>query len=136
MDLEHHVVLKLQMTSTEMIGPHCGRTITKVNQNRLIPVRDLSLFGCSVYLQVPRRQFYCPHCRHYSTETLPFVDWECPYTQRYETYIYQQVKQSTIEQVSQNEGLSRDQVEGIFNHQFKQQHAKKSPRVLVQENQY
>jgi len=41
------------------------------------------------------------------------------------------VVRSTIEQVSQNEGLSRDQVEGIFNRQFEQRQAKKSPRVSV-----
>lgn len=127
-ELEHHVVLKLELTSKEMICPHCGQTITKMNQNRPILVRDLAIFGRSVYLQVPRRQFYCPHCQHYSTEILPFVDWERPYTQRYETYIYQQVKPATIEQVSQNEGLSRDQVEGIFNHQFAQRQAKKKPK--------
>ncbi|MEN9223913.1 MAG: transposase [Thermostichus sp. HHBFW_bins_43] len=40
------------------------------------------------------------------------------YTKRYETSIYRQVKQSMIEQVSQNEGLSRDQVEGIFKRQL------------------
>ncbi|NJK62767.1 MAG: transposase family protein [Synechococcaceae cyanobacterium SM2_3_1] len=111
MELEHHVVLKLELTSKEMVCSHCGQTITKINQNRPILVRDLAIFGRSVYLQVPRCQFYCPHCQHYSTEALPFVDWERPYTQRYKTYIYQQVKQATIEQVSQNEGLSRDQVD-------------------------
>lgn len=127
-ELEHHVVLKLELTSEEMICPHCGQTISKIHQNRPILVRDLSLFGRSVYLQVPRRQFYCSHCQHYSTEVLSFVDWERSYTQRYETYIYQQVKQSTMEQVSQNEGLSRDQVEGIFNRQFEQRQAKKKPK--------
>ncbi|MCJ2543135.1 transposase family protein [Synechococcus bigranulatus str. 'Rupite'] len=53
------------------------------------------------------------------------MDWERSYTQRYEAYIYQQVKQTTIDQVSQNEELSRDQVEGIFNRQFEQRQAKK-----------
>ncbi|MEN9222308.1 MAG: ISL3 family transposase [Thermostichus sp. BF3_bins_97] len=124
-ELEDHVVLKLALTSKEMICPHCGQTMAKVHQNRPILVRDLSLFGRSVYLQVPRRQFYCSHCQHYSTEVLSFVDWERSYTKRYETYIYRQVKQSTIEQVSQNEGLSRDQVEGIFKRQFEQQQAQK-----------
>ncbi|NJK64198.1 MAG: hypothetical protein HC921_17260 [Synechococcaceae cyanobacterium SM2_3_1] len=111
----------------------------KKKPNRPIQVRDLAIFGRSVYLQVPHRQFYCPHCQHYSTEALPFVDWERSYIQRYETYIYQQVKQATIEQVSQNEGLSRDQVEGIFNHQFQLRHAKKkaqgfrSKRISIDE---
>lgn len=127
-ELEHHVVLKLELDTDEMICPHCGQVTVKVHQNRSILVRDLALFGRSVYLQVPRRQFYCSHCQHYSTEVLSFVDWGRSYTQRYEAYIYQQVKQTTIEQVSQNEELSRDQVEGIFNRQFEQRQAKKKPK--------
>ncbi|NJL98759.1 MAG: transposase family protein [Synechococcaceae cyanobacterium SM2_3_2] len=128
MELEHHVVLKLDLTSDEIDCPHCGQIIAKIHQNRPILVRDLSLFGRLVYLQVPRRQFYCFHCQHYSTEILSFMAWERSYTQRYETYIDQQVKQATIEQVSQNEGLSRDQVEGMFNRQFEQQQAPKKPK--------
>ena len=36
------------------------------------------------------------------------------YTIRYENYIYERVKELTIEQVSENEKLSPDQVENIF----------------------
>jgi len=46
------------------------------------------------------------------------VDWERCYTQRYEAYIYQRVQASNIEQVRQEEGLSWDQVNGIFDYTF------------------
>jgi transposase len=39
------------------------------------------------------------------------------YTKRYEEYIYEKVKEVTVEQVSQNEQLSRDQVQNIFSKQ-------------------
>ena len=36
------------------------------------------------------------------------------YTIRYEEYIYERVKELTVEQVSQNEELTVEQVENIF----------------------
>ncbi len=80
-------------------------------------IRDLPVFGRVVYLKVPRRQFYCSNCQRYFTERLEFADWERRYTQRYEEYIYQRIKSSNIEQVSREEGLSFEKVQGIFNHQ-------------------
>jgi transposase len=49
---------------------------------------------------------------------LSFVDWERRYTQRYENAIYQRIQTTSIEQVSREEELSWDQVQGIFNHKF------------------
>nr|WP_275265884.1 helix-turn-helix domain-containing protein [Gloeothece citriformis] len=63
-------------------------------------LRDLSLFGQGVYLQVPRRQFICPHCGKYPTEPLNFIDKRRNYTKRYEEYIYEKVKELTVEKVS------------------------------------
>jgi transposase len=78
----------------------------------------LSVFGKVVYLNTPRRQFYCQHCQKHFTEKLPFVDWKRRYTQRYEEYVYQRVQSASVEQVSRDEYLSWDQVQGIFDHQF------------------
>jgi transposase len=71
-----------------------------------------------VYLNTPRRQFYCQHCQKHFTEKLPFVDLERRYTQRYEEYLYQRAQSTSFEQISRDECLSWDQVQGIFNHQF------------------
>jgi transposase len=40
------------------------------------------------------------------------------YTQRYEEYVYQRAQSTSFEQISRDECLSWDQVQGIFNHQF------------------
>ena len=90
----------------------------KLKQNRPTQIRDLSVFGKIVYLNVPRRQFYCQNCQKHFTEKLPFADWERRYTQRYEEYVYERVQSASIEQVSRDEDLSWDQVQGISNHQF------------------
>ena len=76
-------------------------TVTALNPEEPILIRDLSIFGKNVYLETPRRQFYCQHCQRYFTERLTFADWERRYTQRYEEYIYERVQSTSIEQVRQ-----------------------------------
>ncbi len=59
-----------------------------------------------MYLQVPRRQFYCPHCKQSPTERLAFLEMRRKSTIRCEEYIYERVKELTVEKVSRNEKLS------------------------------
>jgi transposase len=115
---ENKIILKLRFLHDEVACPHCNTQSGQLKQNRPILIRDLSVFGKVVYLDTPRRQFYCQHCQKYFTEKLPFVDWERRYTQRYEEYVYQRVQSASVEQVSRDEYLSWDQVQGIFDHQF------------------
>lgn len=111
------VYLRLRFLTEQSDCPHCHNPSDKLHQNRPVLIRDLAVFGKVVYLHVPRRQFYCRECQRYFTG-LAFVDWERRSTQRYEEYIYQRVKSTSVEQVSREEKLSWDQVQGIFNHQF------------------
>ena len=86
----------------------------KLHQARPILVRDLSVFGRPVYLKIPRRQFYCPTCQRYPTERIDFLDVKRRHTQRYEQNIYERVKQSSMAQIVREEGLSYDEIKGIF----------------------
>ncbi|WP_202895952.1 transposase family protein [Iningainema tapete] len=115
---DDEVYLILKFLKEESSCPHCGSTTEKIHQNRPILIRDLPVFGRIVYLKIPRRQFYCSCCQRYFTEKLEFVDWERRYTIRYEEQIYQRIQSSSIEQVSREEKLSFEQVQGIFNHQY------------------
>jgi transposase len=110
------VYLRLRFLTEKSDYPHCHAQSDELHQNRPVLIRDLAVFGKVVYLQVPRRQFYCRECQRYFTERLAFIDWERRYTQRYEDYVYQRVKTTSIEQVSRSEELSCDQVQGIFKH--------------------
>lgn len=114
------VYLKLQFLTEKSDCPRCHNPSDELHQNRPVLIRDLAVFGKVVYLHIPRRQFYCPQCQCYFTERLAFVDWERRYTQRYEEYIYQRVQSTSVEQISREEKLSWDQVQGIFNHKFAQ----------------
>lgn len=121
---DNDVCLKLCFLNEETSCPHCNKLSSELHQNRPILVRDLSIFGQTTYLKLPRRQFYCCACQRYFTESLDFLDEGRQYTRRYEEYIYQQVQASSLEQVSRVEGLSFDRIEGIFKHQYAQ---KKTP---------
>jgi transposase len=50
--------------------PHCQNSSDKLHQNRPVLIRDLPIFGQSVHLHLPRRQFYCSVCQRYFTERL------------------------------------------------------------------
>jgi transposase len=103
-------------------GSHCLKCqhfSDDLHRNRPSIIRDLSIFGKQTYLRVYRRQYYCSTCQSYFTEQLSFIDWQRRYTQRFEAYIYESVQHSTIEQVSREEGLTWDQVHGIFTRQYK-----------------
>ena len=53
-------------------------------------------------------------CQRYPTERIDFLDVKRRQTQRYEQNIYERVKQSSMEQIVREEGLSYDEIKGIF----------------------
>jgi transposase len=112
--VEGKIFLGLSILSEGIVCHHCKNPTEKLHQNRPILVRDLSVFGRPVYLKIPRRQFYCPSCQRYPTEKIDFLDVKRRHTQRYEQNIYERVKQSSMEQIGREEGLSYDEIKGIF----------------------
>jgi transposase len=114
--IENHFAFQVRILADGINCPHCGQFTEELHQNRPMLVRDLSTFGKAVYLKVPRRQFYCSICQRYSTETLSWLDRKRRHTQRYEKYVYERIKVSTVEQVSREEGLGVEEIKGIFNH--------------------
>ena len=72
--IEGQIYFLLSALASGIVSPHCDNYTEELHQNRPILARDLSVFGRSVYLQVPRRQFYCASCQRYVTEKLEFLD--------------------------------------------------------------
>jgi transposase len=107
-------ILQLSLLNSSVKCNYCDNSLADIHQERPILVRDLSICGQPVYLQVPRRQIYCPGCQKYSTEILEFLESGRKYTKRYEEYLDERVKELTVEQVSHNEQLSAEQVKNIF----------------------
>ncbi len=114
-EVDGTVFLKLKCLNDTINCPECGARLDRINQTEEILVRDLPVFGKPVYLQVPRRQFHCLGCQKFRTERLEFVAWRHHHTRRYEQTIYEQVKQSRLEEVSRREGLGVATVRAIFN---------------------
>jgi transposase len=112
--IEGQIYFRLRALASEIVCPHCNNYTEELHQNRPTLVRDLSVFGRFVYLEVPRRQFYCPSCQRYITEKLEFIDKKRRHTQRYEQNIYARVQQSSMEQIGREEGLSYHEIKGIF----------------------
>ena len=112
--VEASICFQIEFTNTAINCPHCQALTSELNQNRPILIRDLSVFGKPVYLRVPRRQFYCRQCQRYVTERLTWLDWRRRHTQRYEANICDRIKGASIEKVAREEGLSFDEVEGMF----------------------
>ncbi|MEG4231359.1 transposase family protein [Microcoleus sp. Pol11C3] len=112
--VEGKIFLGLSIISEGIVSHHCQKYTEKLHQNRPISVRDLSVFGRPVYLKIPRRQFYCPSCQRYPTEIIDFLGLKKRHTKRYEQNVYERVQQSSMEQVGREEGLSYDEIKGIF----------------------
>jgi transposase len=112
--VEGFTLLTLEFLNEGIYCPHCQSYTDTIHQTRPILVRDLPICGQPVHLHLPRRQFDCQACKKSPTEPLSFVDKRRNYTRRYEEYIYERVKELTVEQVSRNEQLSPAKVENIF----------------------
>lgn len=125
---EGFTFLQLDLLNSKVKCHYCNFETDDLHQNRPILMRDLSICGNKVFLKVPRRQIYCPHCQKYSTERLDFAEKGRKYTKRYEEYIYFRVKELTVEQVAEHEDLSTDQVQNIFSRIASQK--KKSGKIL------
>ncbi|MEG4032057.1 MULTISPECIES: transposase family protein [unclassified Microcoleus] len=104
----------LSILSEQIVCHHCKKSTEKLHQNKPVLVKDLSVFGRPVYLKIPRRQFYFPSCQRYPTERIDFLDVKRRHTQGYEQNIYERVKQWSMEQIVREEGLSYDEIKGIF----------------------
>lgn len=113
-------ILKVNFLTAYATCPHCQKSTDELHQIRPILIRDLSISGQLIELEIPRRQYYCKNCQKYFTQQLCFVDEGRRYTQRYEEYIYHRVQVTTVEQVKREEELSWDQIQGIFNHKRSQ----------------
>jgi transposase len=119
-EVEGMMSLQLEMVADGISCPYCEKYTEEIHQNRPVLIRDLPTFGRKVYLQVPRRQFYCRECQRYSTEKLGFCDEKRRHTQRYEINIYERVQQSSMEQIGREEELSYDEIKSIFDHVYQQ----------------
>jgi transposase len=108
------IILNIHLINEGIACHHCNSYTDTVHQTRTKLVRDLSIFGRLVYLTEPRRQFYWGEWKKFPTESLTWLNHHQRQTNRYQEYINERVKELTVEQVSKNESIGPDAVQGIF----------------------
>ena len=82
------IFLQLALLNETIECANCHQTLDRINQTEYNLVRDLSILGNQVYLEVPSRQFHCQKCQKYISERLSFMRLRQHHTIRYESVIY------------------------------------------------
>ena len=111
--------LHLEVVSTLPVAscPDCGRVSNQVHDESEVQlIRDLSIAERRSYLVYRARRFKCEHCKKTFVERVELKRANVSYTERYEHYIYQCVRRQSVSQVAQDEGLSEEAVQAIFEH--------------------
>src|SRR5829696_587233 len=109
--------LHLEVVSTLPVGscPDCGRVSNQVHdESEAQMIRDLSIADRQSYLVYRARRFKCEHCKKTFVERVEWKRAGVSYTERYERYVYQRVRRESVSQVAQDEGLSEETVQAIF----------------------
>ena len=117
---EEQLILFVESNLPVASCPDCGHISDRVHDvSEVHLIRDLPIAERRCYLSYQARRFKCEHCEKTFVER---VNWKRPhfsYTERYECYVYQKVRRESVSQVAQDEGLSEEAVQAIFEHRAK-----------------
>lgn len=113
-ECEGEIVWFCEVKHEVAVCPDCQMLSSQIHDRRARVKRDLSVFGLQSYLEYKHRRFKCKPCRQPFTERLRDIPAGGRYTSRYETYIYQQYKENSIQEITRQEGLGYKAAEGIF----------------------
>lgn len=101
----------------QAVCPSCLKKTSQIRKYYRRTMRDLSIAGREVYLELEERQFYCPDCQGYFSERFSCVEPNRTTTRRYEAYLYTRCQKATIADVAVQENLLWDVVDAIFHRQ-------------------
>jgi transposase len=92
----------------------CDTVSAQVHDRKERWVRDVPWAGKRCALVLPVRRFTCARCRRPFTERLEAVAPQARYTRRYEHYLFEQCRGTTVQAVHRREGLGYKAVEGVY----------------------
>jgi len=116
MDQDGNYIIRVHST---LIGGHChqcGRPITKFHGcDREIRIKHLPIFGRETYLLIRLPRYQCLTCpkKPTTTQQVPWRERKSGYTKAYEHHLLRELIGSTVEEVSQREGIGYEAVMGI-----------------------
>jgi transposase len=97
------------------VCPDCGEiSLHEHDRGDEQQVRDLAVAERRCWLLYRPRRFRCERCQKTFVGRVEWRRAGMGYTTRYERYIYQRSRREPISQVSQDEGLSEEAVQAIF----------------------
>jgi transposase len=95
--------------------PDCHQISTHIHDTaERQTVRDLPIWDRQCWLRYAPRRFACTTCHDTFVEQMAWREPGTGHTLRYGQHIYQRVRRESIAQVAQDEGVSQDMVQGIF----------------------
>lgn len=112
---QDRINLFVEPTLDIALCPDCQQATTKVHDvDEPQMIRDLSLGEWRCWLRLMPRRFECASCRKTFVERLAWREPGRDYTVRYEQQIYKHSRKEPILQIAQDESLSEEDVQGIF----------------------
>lgn len=115
------VLVRCRQVHAAAVCPACGSVSAHPHQYEWRTVRDLPVAGRACYLEFPSRRFKCARCRRPFTEVLEAVAPLARRTRRYEEWLFEQCRGSTIQDVHRRERLGYKAVEGLYYRRAAQQ---------------
>ena len=114
--------LHLMVVSTLPVAscPDCGHISNQMHdESEAQMIRDLPIAERQCYLVYRARRFKCAHCKKTFVERVEWKRANVSYTERYERHVYQRVRRESVSQVAQDEGLSEEATQAIFEYRAK-----------------
>src|SRR4030066_1663699 len=112
---QNRINLFVESTLPAALCPNCQQASTNLHdQSDPQMLRDLSIWDRRCWLRLTPRRFKCATCQNTFVERLAWREPERDYSLRYEQHIYQRARKEPITQVSKDENLSEEAVQGIF----------------------
>jgi transposase len=118
----------VESTLEAAICPQCHQPSWVVHdQGAPQMIRDLPIWNRRCWLSYRPRRFDCAACDNTFVERVAWREPGLDYTVRYEQAIYEKVRRESVAQVAQDERLSEDIIQGIFERWAK----KRSPDAAI-----
>jgi len=114
-DSDEQITLVVESVEEVGICPECGQLSLQVHglcEEQVI--RDLPFGERRSYLSYRARRFRCGGCGKAFVERVAWKRAEVSYTLRYEKHIYARSRKEPISQIAEDEGISEEAVQAIF----------------------
>ena len=105
----------VESISEAALCPRCQQPSLIVHdQGAAQMIRDLPIWNRRCWLTYRPRRFDCATCNNTFVERVAWREPGLDYTVRYEQALYDKVRRESVAQVAQDEQLSEDIIQGVF----------------------